>query len=121
MRLFIDDFEKALALPSGTHLSEQLNEKESGLVMEYLQERWAVSVNGAEIDFEMIGGELEADVVWIYLESAKVKEPRTIDISNTTLIDIYDDQQNLVHLDHGRRIYSVFLSKRTPAEQILLD
>jgi hypothetical protein len=45
-----------------------------------------------------LGEEIEADVMWCYIEIPKVKKLERIEVENLLLLETFDDQMNLVHV-----------------------
>jgi len=103
-KIFWDDLEIAL---SGYHdesidfLNPANREKLSKHVESYLQSQNQLWVEDKELKLKFLGFEVEEDAAWFYLESEKVKEPTTIKVKNSLLIDNFSDQKNVVQIYFG--------------------
>jgi hypothetical protein len=98
-KIFWDDLEIAM---SGYHdesidfLNPANKEKLNQQIESYLLAQNQLWVEGKEIKLNFLGYEVEEDAAWFYLESEKVKEPNSIKIKNSLLLDDFPDQKNVV-------------------------
>ncbi len=102
-RYFIDDFENMLKerygiVPQLT--SEKEMENIDSYFNQYLLDHFSIKVNEKKIKLTFIGKEYDNDVVKVYMESEKInnKSIRGIEIKNTALFEMFDTQQNIVHV-----------------------
>ena len=58
-----------------------------------------------------LGHEVEGEAFHVYVEVSGIKRLKTLEISNATLIDIYDDQINLIHFEHNGKTYTERIDK----------
>ena len=95
--IFTDDLELAFENQTGKkiHLDEITPSNEQW-VFEYVNAHFSAKTDGKPLKLIGIGYELEADVTWVYLESEEVDVPKTIELSNTILFELYSEQKNLV-------------------------
>lgn len=98
-RIFLDDLELALRNDSG---NEKLNVVTDSLQVheanrDYFHKTFGLKLNSEAIRYNYIGGEIEEEVMWCYLEVENVDTIETLEVSNSHLTDIYDDQQNIIH------------------------
>ena len=104
MKLFTNDLEDALRKTTGKPV-DLLNPKDKeamhALLIEYIRKRFTMKVNSKVAPLQIIGYEKEEEAVWIYLQSAKVPKPKTIDIDNTLLYDYLPQQIQIVHVSVG--------------------
>ncbi len=102
-RIFIDDLE-AVLLERYDFKANLATDKESPLAKEYIQKyfdaKFALQINGTASDFDFLGSRYEDDLIICYIEVPKVNLPecRSIEIRNDILTDMFDDQQNVVHI-----------------------
>ncbi|GAA4108375.1 hypothetical protein GCM10022393_04410 [Aquimarina addita] len=111
-RIFVDDFEATLQdrYDSSIKLSsENPNDKIDGYIEKYLQQKISISVNGKPVVFEYIGKEYDNDLILCYLEVEGVQDLETIEVSNTVLMDAFNEQQNIVHVKKGTQRKSLML------------
>ena len=120
MHVFVDDLELALKNTDQTEL--RLNtEKEfvgaDDILLPYLRNRFQVSIDGELRNYEYIGREPSEDLqaVWIYLEIPKLPELSQVEISNTMLTELYDDQTNIVQIKSkgGKQAYFLLNRKKS--------
>ncbi len=113
-RIFIDDLEKVLTERYDTTI-ELTAEKDSNTVDQYLNrylsQRLTITIDGKDVRFKFIGKEYEDDLVLCYLEVENITALHEIEVSNTTLMDVFEDQQNIIHVKHGDNRKSLILEK----------
>lgn len=114
LRVFTDDMSSGLDTYTGRNLSfgtpmesPSVNEK----LPEYLNSRFKVLVDGKPIGYKYLGKELEEDATWIYLESEKTKPSKTIQVTNSVLTELFDDQGNIIHINIRGKKHTMGLSK----------
>jgi hypothetical protein len=103
-RIFIDDLEAvllerydvrtALATPEESSAAEDYIEK-------YLKTKFLVRLDGELQPYKFLGKRYDNDVVVCYLEITNLNRPdlKTIEVQNDILTDLFEEQQNLVHLN----------------------
>lgn len=102
-RIFIDDMNAVLKERYG-FASSLGTDKESTLDKEYLEKylraKFLVEINGEVAKYDFIGHKYDSDMVICYLEVPNIplETLKQIGITNEVLTDIYDDQQNVVHM-----------------------
>ncbi|MEN9002192.1 MAG: DUF6702 family protein, partial [Flavobacteriales bacterium] len=58
----------------------------------------------SEIKYSYIGKEVSLDeTLWIYIESSKLDKPTELQVENTFLIDEFESQANITHVNFGTR------------------
>ena len=103
-RIFIDDVEKVLQerYDFEARLATENESKESDAYLEkYIRAKFAVEVNGKNSPYSIIGREYDNDVIVYYLEVPDIDlaEMESIRIQNEILIDMFSEQQNIMHFD----------------------
>ena len=118
-RIFIDDFNRLLMARYDVD-AELDTQKESKLADEYIEKylrsKFVVSINGKPIQYNYIGKKYDADVMICYIEVSDIdlRELKSIEIENEILTDLFDDQQNVVHINVNNKKKSfVLLKSRT--------
>jgi len=102
IKLFTNDIENALKKTTGKpiDLLNPKNKPEMELeLFNYIKKRFVLNNNQKPITLDFIGYEKEDDVIWVYLESKKVNQPKTIKINTTLLYDYLPQQTNIVHAE----------------------
>lgn len=101
VKVFTDDLETAIQ-PKGTEPLRLGTEREDPrgkiLIGAYINRNLRVKVDGAPVVLTFLGKEMEADATWCYFESAPIGKFSKLDVTNTLLIDLFDDQVNIIHL-----------------------
>ncbi|RKR06958.1 hypothetical protein CLV91_3186 [Maribacter vaceletii] len=102
-RVFVDDME--LLLKERYDLQANLaTDKESDAAEKYVEKyfnlKFAVTINGEKASCKFLGKKYEDDLMLCYIEIPNVnnKELQSIAIQNEVLIDLYEEQQNIVHV-----------------------
>ena len=102
IKLFTNDIENALKKTTGKHIDllNPKNKPEMELeLFNYIKKRFVLNINQKPITLNFIGYEREEDVIWVYLESKKVNQPKTLKINTTLLYDYLPQQTNIVHAE----------------------
>jgi len=64
---------------------------------EYLATHFKLLINGKTYKANFLGKEYEDVACWLYVEIPNVPKPKSIDLTDSFLMDLYDDQSNLVN------------------------
>lgn len=100
IKLFTDDIEKALELKSDETLFLG-SPKQAGtadqLMESYLKENFRISQSEKRLSTNFLGFESEQDYTHVYLEVEELKQPNSLQITNTILFDLFDEQVNEVN------------------------
>lgn len=113
-RVFIDDLEQALNERFSTNLvidDESTGILRDSLIQIYILENITILIDGKEKNRTYIGNEIEDDALWSYIEYTGIQKLDTLDIRNTILLDIFDDQANIIHFTAGDYEKSIKLDK----------
>lgn len=91
-------------------------------LLKYLQTKMSLSINGRPVQFSWKKKEASEDLlaVWVHLEVKNVTSLNSIKVQNCILMEIYNDQQNIVHIkmQDGRQGYLIF-EEEEQEEEIL--
>lgn len=101
-RVFIDDFERLLLerYDLKTELGTDTELQQANAYIEkYLRTKFVVRINDRVTPFNFIGKQRDNDVLIFYLEVPTVnyKQLKTLEVQNEVLIDVFEEQQNVVH------------------------
>lgn len=113
IRVFTDDFEKALSKDNGGQkFVVNNNDKNDALVEKYIRKHFAL-LNAAKQKkaYSYIGKEQEADATWIYIEIPCAEALTGFSLQNTTMHDLFEDQINLVNLNYQGQKKSYIFKK----------
>ena len=115
-RIFIDDFERLLqeryALKANLATDDELSVAQE-YIEKYIVEKFEVKLDAQTVSYNFIGKKYDGDIMVCYLEVPKVilSEVSSIQIKNSMLTDIFDEQQNIVHFDIAGKKKSFVLRK----------
>jgi hypothetical protein len=98
-RVFYDDFEVA----TGVRVDDLTNE----VVEKYVREKFTFRLDESEKEMNFVGFEFQQDVVFIYWEYKSIKDFNNILIENRILLEVYDDQENIIHIQKKDKIKSL--------------
>ena len=115
--IFIDDIEDVLQERYSPNISlgiENEDPKDAVFLKEYILQKLKIKINGAEANLDYLGHEYEMDIVKSYIEVVGIKDLKTIDIENKVLMDLFADQQNIIHVKTAKRRRSLVLDKENP-------
>lgn len=101
LHVFVDDLEEALRkqgydnLKIGTTKEDSLAET---YLSEYLLKTFLVEIDDQPVTLSLLGKELSDDflAVWCYLEATDISDFQKLKLSNTVLMEVFDDQTNMV-------------------------
>ena len=117
-RIFIDDIEDLLKERYDVSVNFDKKEKSSEIdkyLTTYLNQKLVFKVNGKKVNFVFIGKEYEQDLVICYLEIENIPSLETIEITNEVLMDLFEEQQNIIHIKKGNQRKSLILEKEKEA------
>lgn len=103
-KIFSDDFESILArlYKQKTDLSNpNMKAAMDELVKKYLLSHLQIKTNGKATTLNYVGFEIDHEATNIYLEVEKVSAVKSIEVNNTILYDLFDDQMSIVHIVKG--------------------
>jgi len=113
-RMFLDDLEEAINKKYNEKvdiLKPDQKDKVDELVEKYLKEQMKYSVNEQAVEFEYLGSEIEGYALWCFIEVPDVEMPKTLEVENGVLLELFDDQINLVHFNKEDKVRSLKLFK----------
>lgn len=100
-RIFSDDFESILAktYKQKTDLSNPgMKAAMHEIVKKYIVSHLQIKANGKPVAMKYIGFEIDHEATNIYLEVEKISSFKAVEITNTILYDLFDDQMSIVHV-----------------------
>jgi len=118
-RMTTHDIEHNLLPESGDRdlklgTTKELSEADS-LLATYLLRHLELRMDGVPLVVQYLGKEVEMDDLYCYLQVEGVPRLGTLTVKNTLLQDLFDEQENVVHLEVGGRTRShSFLIGATP-------
>jgi len=113
-RVFIDDIEDLLKTRYDESLTIDTTKDDPKLdeyLKKYLDQKIKIKVNDKDIAFNFLGKEYEDDLMICYLEVQNISSLEEINISNEVLMDVFEEQQNIVHVKKENQRKSLILEK----------
>ena len=115
VHIYIDDFEEALGKKGAKNLflcTEKENPEAEQNIENYLKEKIAILLDDKPVSFKFIGKEPSEDqlAVWCYLEIEQVNSFSKCTVTNSILMETFDDQKNIVSIKgpKARKAYFMF-------------
>lgn len=102
-RIFIDDLEKVLEerydIKAGLATEEE-SEVANEYIEKYLRTKFLIKIDGEKRDYTYLGKKYDNDVIVCYLEvpGLGLEDTKSIEVQNELLTDLFEEQQNVVHL-----------------------
>jgi hypothetical protein len=124
-RIFIDDLEeciqKELKKPSLDILNPGKETTTDQLVSNYLASKFTIKVDGKVLKMKYLGNEIEGDAMIIYWYAPNIKKLREIEVFNSAITEVYDDQSNLVHITVGEKTRSLRLMRGSLSNKLVFE
>ena len=120
-KIFIDDIEDVLQERYDSSISiatTKETERDIEYLKKYILQKLKVNVNGKPVKLDYIGREYDIDVANVYIEITGVTELRSIEVKNEVLIDLFEEQQNIIHIKTPEMRRSFILEKNNPKDML---
>ena len=120
-KIFTDDMENALRQRYDRSISLDTKKETEAAdedLKEYILQKIKIKVNGKSVQLNYIGKEYDNDMVVAYMEVTDVKELKTIEIENKVLMEVFPEQQNIIHLKTSKSRRSLILDKDEPSGKL---
>ncbi len=124
-RIFIDDLEASIRQ---ARKQPELNLLEPGttlttdqLVRDYVLQQFKVSLDGRAQSITYLGHEIENEALLCYIQVKNVKKWKAIEVVNTVITELHDDQSNLVHVTVRGNVKSLRLMRNNPSGKLTFD
>lgn len=114
-RIFMDDLELALETMGTERLhlgTEREAEKADIYIDRYLARHVVIEINGRRVGAAFLGKEVDPDAIWCYVEVENIPVLETITMTNTLLLETFEDQVNLVHVNANGQKKSLVFSQQ---------
>ena len=115
MRLFANDLELALnkQYDKSVELGTKLEIAEADTFIElYLNQKFALTINGKDSPYVFLGKEFEKDVVYLYMEINNIPTIEQMSIRNSVLTEQFHEQENIVKVNANKQRKTFVLTKR---------
>ena len=117
-RIFIDDLNEALfrKYKQKTQLGEQAETPaDIALMKKYLAENFSIKLNGQPKSINYLSLEFENNVIICYFNVKDATKVKTLEIRNTTLFELFPEQQNIINTNVSGNKKSLLLTNDNPA------
>lgn len=104
-RIFSDDFESILAKNYKQKIdlsNPAMKAAMDAVIQNYVASHLQIKANGKLAKMNYIGFEIDHEATNIYLEVEKIPALKRIDLTNTLLYDLFDDQMSIIHIVKGQ-------------------
>ncbi len=119
VRIFTDDFEKALAEASKSRVNLSATGKNDLLIEKYIQSHLGYTNSQKQVKpIKYVGYEVETDAHWIYLEMPYTEAFRGGLLKQNALMELFDDQVNMVNVQYQGQKKTFVFRKNQPIQDI---
>ena len=114
IKLFRDDLNDHLKTISGKdyklNTDKPLKSADTAIA-NYIANHLMLKINAKNAAFSMVGYTLEEESIWVHVQTRAPKNTKLIAITNTLLMDAFEDQMNLVNLKWNANAFSLAFKK----------
>jgi len=113
VRVFIDDLNKALnqQYDKEFNLGEKNELKNTDyFIKKYFENNFILKVNNQHKDYKLVGKEYEDNICYIYFEISNVANVSSLEITNSILQEIFEEQQNIIKTNINAIHHSLILT-----------
>ena len=117
IRVFQDDFTEIIKniYQIDISMDNDLNSNEiKSKINDYLLSNLSIYLDNNKYDLFYLGSELKNEMIIAYLELEDIPAFKSIELKNTILFDLFEKQQNIIHLKKGLNKRSYILRKDVP-------
>ena len=117
IRVFKDDFTEIIKKKHQIDLSlnKDLNSNEiKSKISDYLLSNLGIYLDNNKHEIFYLGSEEKNEMLIFYLELESIPSFKSIELKNTILFDLFEKQQNIIHLKKGLNKRSFILRKDAP-------
>jgi hypothetical protein len=115
-RIFIDDLETAFVkkYKKNFYIGTSTEAADTDeYIKKYIVSKLHIKVNGKEQSIKFLGKETEEDILVCYYTLPAAKGVKSLAVSTTLLLEMFDDQQNIIHANVQRNKKSLLLTNGT--------
>ena len=122
--VFTDDLENALKMRYGREIfltKEEEHPLVDNYIQNYFQEKFSISVNGKQREFEFLRKEFDKDQVQIFLEIEKVEALKILGVKNDIFTELFSDHKNIIKVAYDGKVKSLLLMKHAPEGTLIFS
>lgn len=125
----MDDFETILNRVNNIKINlgaDKEHKDANAFIFSYIKQHLQMAVNGKTLTtMQFLGKEFEVEAVWMYVEipltGVVTGNIQSFAITNTLLLDLYEDQSNLMNLQISGKRRSALFRKGKEGSMITFD
>lgn len=125
IRVFTDDFEKALSAASNSRVvldKDRPSPNLDSIIEKYLQAHFGYQTPQKQPKpFKYVGYEIEADAHWLYVEMPYAESFKGGVLKQNVLMELFDDQVNMVNVQYQGQKKTFVFRKSQPVQPISLE
>ncbi len=122
VKIFTNDFENTLE----THIHKKLflgskrESKDAGkIIFDYIKDNLVITTDAQKDSLNFVGYEVENDITYTYVEIPNIEKMKKITVKNSILLEMYDNQTNIVHVNYEKEQKSMLLGRRKMQDTIV--
>lgn len=120
-RYRVYDSEEVIQRLFDPNLSIREDSEAQSLFGEYVESRFSLSWNGAPVELEFIGGEIDDGYIWIYQTTGPLSEDGLYVMRDSSLMDVHSDQTNIVNVRLYDQVQTFIFNRSAPFVTFRLD
>lgn len=122
-KIFVDDLETAVSKSSGIPVRIGINNQitpDNGqdLLKKYILEQFYWKVNEKKMEMEYMGFEANHESAWVYFQVNGCNVSGHMEMRNTILFNVHDDQSNITHFKSSKGKTSALFNAASPVKEI---
>ena len=123
-KIFIDDIEDVLQKRYDSSISiatTKETKRDAAFLKKYILQKLQININGKPAKLNYLGRDYDIDVVNAYIEITRVKKLKSIEVKDEILMDLFEEQQNIIHIKTPNLRRSLILDKGNPKDMLNFD
>jgi hypothetical protein len=112
-RIFIDDLNEALEKKYKQKVyiaTEKESQQDVELMKKYFAEKFQIKVNGKLKPMNFLSKEVEENVVICYLSIKEISKIKTLEVENSIITEVHDQQQYIIQAKFNGEKHSLLLT-----------
>ena len=122
-KIFYDDLELVLKNENKNKNFDILNSKKdlvNSYIENYIQKNMLFKIDGKLKELKYIGHEIINSRINSYFEIINIKNIKSIEIKDTSLLDYFDNQENLTYFEIDNQRFTIRLRKDNVSKKIII-
>ena len=123
-RIFIDDLNQVLKTKYNKKvnlLSKSQSLDDIELMKKYITENFFIKINGLPKTINYLSNEIQDNVLICYFNSKEISKIKSLEIKNTSLLDLNSEQQNIIQTTIYNKKQSLLLTNNNKSGIIKID